>query len=66
MGMRLDSRLVTLGLASSRARAKELICGGQITVFSRPCLQGKLLLKYPIRMRFSVPAVSCLLWAEAA
>ena len=36
MGMRLDSRLVTLGLASSRARAKELICGGQITVFSRP------------------------------
>lgn len=36
MGMRLDSRLVTLGLASSRARAKELICGGQITVNGVP------------------------------
>lgn len=36
MGMRLDSRLVTLGLAPSRARAKELICGGQITVNGMP------------------------------
>lgn len=34
--MRLDSRLVALGIAPSRARAKELICGGQIRVNGVP------------------------------